>query len=66
MLEDALSQAKNGELVAIAIVKIPRKLRNRFANDYHVEPGTSYDLAAGVMALHHRVGADLNEEFNED
>lgn len=60
-LEHALAQAKNGELVAVALVKVRRQPRG-FAQGWHTEPGTRHDLAAGVLAIHHRVGAALNED----
>lgn len=60
MLEYALKQAKDGQLVAIALVKVARQPM-AFAQCYHTQCGSSHCLAAGVMSLAHRIGAALNE-----
>lgn len=60
LLKDALAQAENGDIVGIALVTVRRQPRASFTS-WHTEPGTRHDLAAGVMGLHHRVGAALNE-----
>lgn len=64
-LEIALSQAKDGSLVAIAIVKVKRQPMG-FSIDHHTEPGSSHSLAAGVMAQHHRIASYLINDDDED
>ncbi len=61
LLERALKQAQDGQLVAIAIVKVSRQPM-AFDQQYHTQPGSSHSLAAGVASLNWAVGSALNRD----
>lgn len=60
MLEWALQQAREGQLIGLGLVKVSRD-PVMFAQEYHTEPNSSHSLAAGVMSLMHSIGAALND-----
>lgn len=59
MLERALQQAREGQLIGLAIVKVSRE-PIMFSQQYHTEPDSSHSLAAGVMSLGHCVSIALS------
>jgi hypothetical protein len=61
LLERALGQARDGHLIAIAIVKVCRQPL-AFDQQYHTQPGSSHSLAAGIASLSWMVGSALNKD----
>ena len=59
ILEKALQQAKQGQLIGIGIIKVNRD-PIMFSQTYHPEPDSGHSLTAGVVSLLHRLGAALN------
>lgn len=60
MLELALQQAREGQLIGLGIVKVSRG-PIMFSQAYHTEPDSSHSLVAGVVSLLHRMGEALND-----
>lgn len=58
ILEEALEQARTGQLVGLAIVKVKRQPL-AFSQHYHASQNSNHSLGAGVLSLHHRIGRDL-------
>lgn len=60
ILEQVLSQAKEGKITGVAVVSVERDPA-AFVTEFHGEQGSRHCLAAGVLSLGYQIGKVISE-----
>ena len=61
ILQEALTLAKRGEIVGVAISAVYRQPL-AFGNNFHAEQSSRHTVAAGVLALGYQIAREMVEE----
>lgn len=59
-LEAALTQAREGKIIGVAVVLIERDPA-AFVTEYHAEQSSCHHLSAGVLSLAWQIGKEISE-----